>query len=83
MISRHCPYKPTKAERIMALHEAGKPREEIAAAVGCSIGYVSEVRRYKGLTPRREDIQPTPEPEPVDPNRADKLLRRFSWEIDQ
>lgn len=87
MISRHCPSKPSKAELIVAMHGSGKTREQIAAEVGCSIGYVTEVRRDKGLTPLRtiparaqgallgQNLE--------DPNRADKLLRRFSWESGQ
>lgn len=87
MISRHCPYKPSKALRIVEMHHAGKTREEIAEAIGCSIGYVTEVRRDKGLSQARKRSPPIPRSgghesgqSLADPNRADKLLRRFSWQ---
>lgn len=96
MITRHCPFKPTKAAQVLTLFGEGKTRVEIATAAGCSTGYVAEVLREAGHgSSRKRPFHTVRSVAPVEveddeaadlgrysQTRADKLLRRFSWEVD-
>lgn len=81
-------------EDIIALRQAERiPGAEIARRLGCTEARVSQVLNSAGLQPVRPVKRPhTPRPDEhvnkfcatganlKDPNRADKLLRRFSWQ---
>lgn len=84
----------TKAqgERILTLDAQGLSDDEIAAAVGVSRGAVAGILHRKriplreptnGNAPKRVGNGHTEGQSLIDPNRADKLLRRFSWEVSE
>ena len=77
------------AADIVRLHKAGWTGAAIARELGCSQVWVSEVRERNGLRPKKRARGPrSTNPRHVsfggndlaDPKRADKLLRRFSFE---
>ncbi len=77
------------AAEILRLHKAGWTGAAIARELGCSEVWVSQVRERNGLRPkRRARVASASNPRHVsfggndlaDPKRADRLLRRFSFE---
>jgi hypothetical protein len=69
------------ADRIVELHHLGKTPRQIAAALGCSITVVGDVLVAVGIKRRAHTTFAALRGENLtDPNRADRLLRKFSWE---
>ena len=80
------------APEIIRLHHEGLTGGAIGRQLGCSRSCVSLVRKRAGLAARKPKPPKPPKikaarppvsctrDEPRDPNRADKLLRRFSFQ---
>lgn len=73
-------------QQIIALRRDEKlTNNEIVARLGCKAAWVSQVLTRAGLSPVRRQNEHRNKVcmdggNLADPNRADKLLRRFSWE---
>ena len=66
------------AETVWTLHNEGKSVDEIKRAVRRSKAYVEAVLAAKPVLTRSP--HDTRSAEVIDPFRADRLLRRWSWE---
>ena len=67
-----------RADVIWAEHRAGKTVREIARSLKWSNAQVEAVLAAE--PPKTRSVHDTKGSEMIDPKRADRLLRRFSWQ---